>query len=82
MSSKAEIKTTFHHLIDGIEDTTMLRKAYAVVARLLSNEKVDFWDELSYEEKEAIEEGIAQADRGELISHDEVMAEIKTKFNL
>lgn len=33
----------------------------------------DWWDEISVEEKSEIEEGIAQADRGELVPHEEVM---------
>lgn len=42
----------------------------------------DWWDEISEEERQAIEEGIAQADHGELIPHDEVMKRIRGKFNL
>ena len=37
----------------------------------------DWWDQLSSEEKEEIEEGLAQADRGEVESHKEVMAKYK-----
>jgi len=39
----------------------------------------DWWNEISDEEKAEIEEGIAQADRGELIPHDEIMANPKLK---
>ena len=34
----------------------------------------DWWDELSSSEKTEIEEGLAQADRGEVIMHEEVMS--------
>lgn len=37
----------------------------------------DWWDELSLEEKQEIEEGLAQADNGELIPHETVMAKYK-----
>jgi predicted transcriptional regulator len=40
-------------------------------------EKTDWWDELSKTEKAEIEEGIKQADKGEFISHEEVMANPK-----
>ena len=36
---------------------------------LKNEQEKDWWDELSEEEKKEIEEGIAQADRGEVISH-------------
>lgn len=34
----------------------------------------DWWDELSPSEKAEIEEGLAQADRGEVTTHQEVMS--------
>ena len=34
----------------------------------------DWWDEVSDLEKAEIEEGLAEADRGEFVSHEEVMA--------
>jgi predicted transcriptional regulator len=39
--------------------------------------KQDWWDEISDEEKSDIEEGLAQADRREVVSHEEVMAKYK-----
>ena len=41
---------------------------------LKNEQQKDWWDEISDEEKAEIEEGLAQADRGELMSHEEVMA--------
>ncbi len=52
----------------------------AILKRFISlkkEEEKDWWDQLSKEEKEEIEEGLAQADRGELISHKEVIAKYK-----
>ena len=37
----------------------------------------DWWDQPSKEEKAEIEEGLAQADRGEVVPHKEVMAKYK-----
>lgn len=44
---------------------------------LKKNEEKDWWDQLSLDEKAEIEEGLAQADRGEVVSHKEVMAKYK-----
>lgn len=44
------------------------------VIEIKNNEQHDWWDEISDEEKADIEEGLAQADRGEVFSHEEVMA--------
>ena len=44
---------------------------------LKKKKEVDWWDEISAEERTEIEEGLAQADRGELIPHEEVMAKFK-----
>lgn len=43
----------------------------------LQSQKDDWWDLISDEEKNEIEEGIQQADRGELNSTDEVLAKYK-----
>lgn len=48
----------------------------------LRNEQTDWWDEISEEERQAIEEGLAQADRGELVPHEEVRKKISAKFGL
>jgi predicted transcriptional regulator len=37
----------------------------------------DWWDGISPEERAEIEEGIEQADRGEILPHAEVMAKYK-----
>jgi len=57
----------------GLNDTKTL---YEFIT-LKKNKEVDWWDEISAEERAEIEEGLAQADRGELIPHEEVMAKHK-----
>lgn len=44
---------------------------------LKNEQEKDWWDQLSKEEKKEIEEGLAQADRGEVISHKQVMSRYK-----
>lgn len=66
-------------LILNTEKPAILKK----VEEVLKNEKVtDWWDEISDEEQHAIEKGLEEADRGELIPHEEVMKEVKAKYKL
>jgi predicted transcriptional regulator len=41
---------------------------------LKNEQQKDWWDEISEDERAAIEEGLAEADRGDVLSHEEVMA--------
>lgn len=52
------------------------------VEDILKKEESDWWDEISETERHAIEQGLAEADRGELISHEEVMKQVKERYNL
>jgi hypothetical protein len=66
-------------LILNIEKPAILK----MVEDLLKKEKVtDWWDTISEEERAELEQGLAEADRGELIPHEEVMKELKAKYNL
>jgi predicted transcriptional regulator len=50
-------------------------------ARVVEHAYDESWlDDLSPEDRTAIEEGLAEADRGETIPHEQVVAEMKTKF--
>ena len=66
-------------LILNTEKPTILAKVEAV----LKKEKgTDWWDDISQAEKESIEKGLAEADKGELIPHEEVMKEVRSKYLL
>ena len=66
-------------LILNTEKPSILTKVEAI----LKKEKAsDWWDEISPEEKKAIEKGLAEADRGGLIPHEEVMKEVRAKYHL
>jgi len=54
----------------GLNDT----KVFSEFITLKKAKEADWWDEISAEERSEIEEGLAQADRGELVPHKEVMA--------
>lgn len=66
--SIAELRLALIDKIMHMEESALLN-----VNTLLEESKEDWWDLLSKEEQEEIEEGLAQAERGELIPHDEVM---------
>lgn len=53
------------------------------VEEVLKNEKEsDWWNEISDSERRSIEKGLAEADEGKLIPHEQVMKEVKAKYNL
>jgi len=41
---------------------------------LKNDQPADWWDQISEEEKAEIEEGLAEAERGDVLSHEEVMS--------
>lgn len=71
-----ELKSNLHQLIDGIQDSKALKVIYTLLSKL-NTKDVYWWDELTSEQKAEIEEFIAEADRGELIPHEEVMKKYK-----
>jgi uncharacterized protein YehS (DUF1456 family) len=52
------------------------------VEEVLKKQEPDWWDETSEAERQSINKGLAEADRGELVPHEEVMKEIKAKYHL
>ncbi|WP_339905331.1 hypothetical protein [uncultured Cyclobacterium sp.] len=57
----------------GLNDAKVLNEFIA----LKKKKEVDWWDRISAEEREEIQIGLAQADKGEVIPHQEVMAKYK-----
>ncbi|HNP17222.1 MAG TPA: hypothetical protein PKL31_02205 [Fulvivirga sp.] len=49
---------------------------------LKKSKEADWWDEISENERLTIKQGLAELDRGESISHEEVMKEVREKYNL
>ena len=47
------------------------------IKRVFQSEKKDWWDELSDEQKEAIEEGERQIENGEFVTFEEMMTLLK-----
>lgn len=55
----------------------------AVLAQMekIQREKADWWDTTNREDKEAINEGLKQLDKGEYLTRSQVRNEINEKFN-
>ena len=77
-----ELKSDLHKLIDKINDTNILNAIKVILSKQAKESESDWWDELSEEERKSIEIGLAEADRGEVRPHEEVMEEIREKYNL
>ena len=82
MKSKViDIKSEKLELIQwlaGISDAAIIKNFLALKKEI----EVDWWDEISGEERLAIDEGLAQIDNGEIILHQDVMDKVQKKFNL
>ena len=53
----------------------------SVKSILKIEDDVDFWDELSMDDKSAINEGLEQLDKGQHVSSESVQEDIKKHFN-
>lgn len=66
-------------LILNTEKPAVLAKVEAVFKK---EKGADWCNEISEAESNAIEESIAEADRGKLLPHAEVMKEVRAKYKL
>ncbi len=64
-------------LIINTEKVSILKKVAGIFEK-----KIDWWEETNEEERQAIEQGLLEAEKGDLIPHDVVMREVKQKYNL
>ena len=80
--STAELKNYLVKQIIDIEDESLLEKVKFYVSSLVKGKDVDFWDELSDEDKADIDAGLQDIEEGRTFPHEEVMMEIKTKYKL
>jgi len=59
-------------MILNIENDEFIKK----ISDFINKEKVDFWDELSLQEREEIEKGILELNEGKRISYDDFLKKI------
>ncbi len=64
-----DIRTELKQLIDAEQNPSVLE----ALRTLLKRPQEDWWDTISAEERKEIEQGMAEADRGEFLSHKEVI---------
>ena len=69
------VRSNFHQLIDQIEDETILSELYQMLLNYQQKkESGDFWDSMTDEQKQELEEALAESESDEnLISHQDVM---------
>ncbi len=70
------IKIDLIHWLTELQDPDILQQLNTIKSGQ------DWWDQISEEERSAIDEGIAELDRGEGIPHEEVVRRVKDKFDL
>lgn len=71
-----ELRADLHNLIDKISDKNILKAVRTLLSEKAA-EKADWWDTISQEEQEEIEQGLSEADRGQVTPHEEVMKKYK-----
>ena len=72
-----ETKLELVQMILKSEEIELLEQVRQILSPSLAD---DWWDKITEEERASIKEGIEQADRGELISHDQAMQQINALF--
>lgn len=66
-------KQALMQLLKETENPSVIK----AIKKVFQNEKKDFWNELSEAQKEAINEGEKQIERGEFVSFEEVMLRLR-----
>lgn len=62
-------KLELMHLLLQTQKESLLER----IKKVFEEDKTDWWDNLSVKEKQEIETGLAQAEKGEYTSHETVM---------
>jgi hypothetical protein len=65
-----EVKNNLHLLIDTVEDSSILQRAFAILS---GYDDMDFWDELPDADKKAIDRGLADVVANRVKGYNEVM---------
>ncbi|HZE83488.1 MAG TPA: hypothetical protein VE035_04225 [Puia sp.] len=76
---KTSIKDELHKLINNCNNESTLEEAKEV---LQETKERDWWDDLTEEDQSRVLESEAQYERGEFITHDDLMRQYGPKKNL
>ncbi|MCF8233051.1 MAG: hypothetical protein K9J27_12790 [Bacteroidales bacterium] len=71
-----ELKIDLHRMIDKISDKEVLHAVKTLLSQKAETQ-TDWWDTISEEERQEIEQGLKEAERGEVTGHEEVMKKYK-----
>lgn len=63
------IKLELMHLLLQTQEESLLAK----IKKVFEEERTDWWDEMDEEERQEIQKGIEQADKGQFAPHEKVM---------
>jgi hypothetical protein len=77
----SEIKADLHLLVENINDETILIAVRTILSKQ-SKRKTDWADELSDELRIELEKSLVEADKGQIMSNEDAMDQIKTRYNL
>lgn len=76
----AEIKIDLFRKLDGLKGKN-LKEAYGLLINFInSGSSIDEWENLSKEQKDAIQLGLQQLDNGEGKDHGQVMSNLRNKY--
>lgn len=76
----AELKSDLHRLIVETNDINVLFDIRQYFLQLKAKD-VDWWDVISTEQKESIQKGIEQLEKGEGIAHQKVRQKVNKLFD-
>jgi predicted transcriptional regulator len=71
-----ELRADLHNMIDKISDRNILKALRTLLSEKAAT-KADWWDTISKEEREEIEQGLSEAEKEEITPHEEVMKKYK-----
>ena len=70
------LRSDLHNMIDNITDSNILNAVKTLLAGKTATQ-TDWWNVISDEERAEIEQGLSEAERGEVITHEEVISKYK-----
>lgn len=79
MDIQSEISWIQNELLK-VKDPDLILAFKSMLKYRNKNQSSDWWNELSIVEKQEVEKGINEAERGELKSHEEVMKKYEGRF--
>lgn len=71
-----DVKSDLHRLVVETDDLDILKAIQHVFTAMRKKKTTDWYEQLSEKNKQLIQIGLAQAERGELIPHAEVRSRI------